>query len=160
MDNNPPIDDQPTLDRAALNNLKHVMDNGIGVARPGGFPNLQSATVRCGCILVRAAVKRGAGRVPLAYLRRRTPRAGSFVRARSCQPRQVQHNLWTRGSRRVPQQRKRAHWSVVLAERTGAKAIALDTSTLQTWVVENRGGSRRRSLHHRRRARSSRCLRF
>ena len=39
MDNNPPIDDQPTLDRAALNNLKHVMDNGIGVARPDGFPN-------------------------------------------------------------------------------------------------------------------------
>ena len=42
MDNNPPDDDQTTLDRGRLNNLKHVMDNGIGVDGPGGFPNLNT----------------------------------------------------------------------------------------------------------------------
>ena len=43
IDNNPPTDDQLKQDRAALNALKRVMDNGIGVARLGGFPNLGTA---------------------------------------------------------------------------------------------------------------------
>lgn len=44
MDNNPPTDEQPRLDRAALNALKQAMDNGIGVVRLGGFVNLNTSS--------------------------------------------------------------------------------------------------------------------